>query len=314
MPKLTTELLQQALNLVEEHGSTHRAILAGATDLPRATLRFRHHQALQAGLRPTYKKEPVKIYKKDRLGQQHMVIPDTQVKGGVNTDHLTWAANYAVDKQPDTIIMIGDWWDMPSLSHYDKGKLCFEGRRYVDDIKAGRAGMEKFLAPIDEYNRTAKVKYAPRKVFCLGNHEHRIVRLGDDCPELSGKVQLDDLGIKDYGWEMHDFLRIVKIDQIEYSHYFTSGVMGRPVSSAAALLRERQCSATMGHVQHTDMAMHKKTQNTALFCGTFYQHDESYLGAQGNDQRRQIIIKNEVADGRYDPMFISLNYLKKVYQ
>jgi hypothetical protein len=128
-----------------------------------------------------------------------------------------------------------------------------------------------------------------------------------------GKFDLSDLQLKEYGWKTHDFLKIVTIDGIEYSHYFTSGVMGRPVSSAAALLRERQKSCTMGHVQTTDIAIHKKTQNIALFCGICYLHDEPYLGHQGNSTRRQIIVKHEVEDGKYDPMFVSLRFLEKAY-
>jgi hypothetical protein len=69
----------------------------------------------------------------------------------------------------------------------------------------------------------------------------------------------------------------------------------------------------MGHVQYTDVAMHKKTQQIGLFCGTCYTHDEDYLGHQGNVQRRQIVVKHEVEDGRYDPMFVSLKFLEKAY-
>ena len=106
---------------------------------------------------------------------------------------------------------------------------------------------------------------------------------------------------------------MIKRDGIEYSHYFISGVMGRPVNSAAVLLRERQCSATMGHVQHMDIAIHKKTLQTALFCATCYSHDESYLGPQGNSQKRGIIVKHEVSEGQYDIMVVSLKFLQKAY-
>jgi hypothetical protein len=175
--------------------------------------------------------------------------------------------------------------------------------------------MEKLLKPIQDYNRTAKKheKYKPEMHFTLGNHEIRLVRLVDDNPEYEGKFSLHDLEIPKYGWKMHPFLKVVEIDGIEYAHYFTSGVRGNPVSSAAVLLRERQGSATMGHVQHTDIAMHKKTQQRALFCGTCYLHDERYLGAQDNCQRRQIIMKHEVEDGRYDLMEVSLKFLEKAY-
>jgi hypothetical protein len=258
-------------------------------------------------MKPTFRKDAPRVYERKRLGKMHIVIPDVQAKAGVNTDHLTWVGNYIAEKRPDTIICIGDFWDMPSLSSHDKGKLSFEGRRYVNDVRAGQEAMRKLLAPLNVDG------YSPRKVFCLGNHEIRISRVIDLNPEFSEKFSLDDLGIRDYGWEVHDFLKVVEIDGIEYSHYFTSGVMGRPASSAAAMLRERQKSCTMGHVQYTDVAMHKKTQQIGLFCGTCYTHDEDYLGHQGNVQRRQIVVKHEVEDGRYDPMFVSLKFLEKAY-
>lgn len=238
----------------------------------------------------------------------HIVIPDGQVKENVNTDHWEWIGNYIAEKKPDNIINIGDFWDMPSLSIYDKGKLPFEGRRYVKDVKAGRDAMERLLNPI-----RAVPNYKPVMDFCEGNHEHRVTRVADNNPEWQGKVDLDDLGIKEYGWNYHPFLHVITRDGIDYSHYFISGVMGRPVSSAAVLLRERQRSATMGHVQHMDIAIHKKTLQTALFCATCYSHDEQYLGPQGNSQKRGIIVKHEVEEGRYDIMVVSLAYLKKAY-
>lgn len=309
-PPMKPEILQQAIDAEEHHDTIKSA--AASVGLEESTYRRRLERARLLGYKPARPHEYTPS-QRERLGRMHCVIPDVQSKPGVPSDHLTWAGNYIVEKQPDVIVCIGDFWDFPSISHYDKGKLAFEGRRYTHDVDAGRRAMEKFLKPIEDYNRTAKVKYEPRKVFTLGNHEIRISRLVDDNPEYQGKFDLDDLGIKEYGWEMHDFLKVVEIDGVEYAHYFTSGVMGRPVSSAAALLRERQTSATMGHVQYTDHAIHKKTQKRAMFCGTFYQHDEPYLGAQGNSQRRQIIFKHEVKDGNYDLMEVSLAYLKKRY-
>jgi len=307
-PKLPDSVVLEALNLIEEYRTAHLAIKAGATTISERTLRDREREARVRGLRPTFRKDAPRVYTRERLGRMHMVIPDTQVKPGVNTDHLEWAGNYAAEKRPDVIVHIGDHWDMPSLSSYDKGKLSFEGRRYVNDVKAGRDAMERFLAPI-----RAVPDYKPRMVFTMGNHEDRITRFADNNPEMSGKVSLDDLGIHDFGWEVIPYLKPIEIDGVEYCHFFTSGVMGRPTSSAAAMLRERQRSCTMGHVQNTDIAMHKKTQQIGLFAGTFYQHTEDYLGWQGNNQRRQIIIKHEVEEGRYDPMFVSLAFLKKAY-
>lgn len=310
------ELLQQALDWSELYGGGRMVSKAlNGNCPPEKTLDSRVHQARLRGLRPTVKKEAPRIHTRQRLGKMHLVIPDVQSRPGVRNDHLEWIGNYIVEKKPDVIVCIGDFADMSSLCIYEKGKLPFEGRRYVNDINASRTAMNKLFKPIDDYNRTARKgeQYKPRKVMTLGNHENRIIRVVDNNPEYSGKFDIDDLGYKDYGWEVHDFLKVVEIDGIQYAHYFTSGVMGRPASSAAVVLRERQQSATMGHVQHTDIAMHKKTQQIALFCGTCYLHDEVYLGQQGNNQRRQIVVKHEVEEGRYDPMFVSLKYLEKAY-
>ena len=46
---------------------------------------------------------------------RHLVIPDTQVKPGVCVNHLNALGHYILDQQPDTIVMLGDWADMPSL-------------------------------------------------------------------------------------------------------------------------------------------------------------------------------------------------------
>ena len=51
--------------------------------------------------------------------------------------------------EPDVIVHIGDHWDMPSLSSYDKkGSRQMEGKRYVKDIDVGNEAMDRFMAPI----------------------------------------------------------------------------------------------------------------------------------------------------------------------
>lgn len=313
-PKLADKTLIEALNLVEEYGSPYLAAKAGST-IPKATIENRVKVAQLKGLRPTFRKEAPRVHTRQRIGKMHLVIPDCQVKDGVPIQHMEWIGNYIAEKKPDVIVNIGDFWDFESLSKYDKGKLAFEGRRYSKDVASGRKAMEKLLKPIDDYNRTAPKheQYHPRKVFTLGNHEIRLVRLVDDNPEYEGKFHLDELGIKEYGWEQHDFLRVVKIDGIKYAHYFTSGEKGMAASSARAILLNEQSSCTMGHNQKFDIAVHKKTLYTGLFCGTCYLHDEKYLGPQGNGQKRGIVVKYEVEDGVYDLSYVSLKFLEKAY-
>lgn len=240
--------------------------------------------------------------------RKHLIIPDVQAKDGVPLEHLAWVGEYIADKRPDVVVCIGDFSDLEALSSYDRGKKSFEGRRYRKDVDAARRAMGILMEPI-----ARAAGYNPELHLTLGNHEYRIVRAVEEDARLDGTIGLGDLAYESYGWRVYDFLKIIEIDGVKYSHYFTTGVMGRPVSSAAALLREAAGSAVMGHVQYTDMAVHRKTGQTAIMCGTCYLHDEEYLGAQGNFQRRQVVMLHEVCNGIYDPMFVSLDFLKRRY-
>jgi hypothetical protein len=252
---------------------------------------------------------------------KHLIIPDTQVKPNSPTDHLRWAGLYAAEKKPDVIVHIGDHFDMPSLSSWDVGKKSFEGRRYKDDIEAGIHAMEVFLQPIRDEQQRLKVnkhkQWRPRMVYTLGNHENRIERAIESDPKLDGLIGYKDLQLEEMGFEVYDFLDVVVIDQIAYAHYFTSGIMGRPVSSARNMLSKKMMSCIMGHVQDRDIAYGRRADGTnilGLFSGIYYQHDEDYLTPQTNSSWRGIWMLNEVANGGCDELPVSMNYLRNKYQ
>lgn len=249
-------------------------------------------------------------------GAKHMYVPDTQVKCGVPIDHLEAAGHYAAEKKPDTIVLAGDWWDFESLSSWDRGKLCFEGRRYRLDVEAGKAGMEKFLAPI----RKAK-GYRPRIVMTLGNHEYRVDRAVQDDSRLEGLMGMHDLQLEAFGVEAHEFLKVVKIDGISYCHYFprsASGAVGQSKRGApnakAQLVREGR-SAVAGHQQGLEMHCQPLDGRLqwGIVAGSYYQHQEGYLTPQGNDHWRGILMFHEVRDGTFTPMVVSMDYLLGEY-
>lgn len=251
---------------------------------------------------------------------RHFVVPDTQVKPGESTDHLEWAGHYAVDMKPDVIVMIGDWWDFPSLSSYDVGKKSFEGRCYLDDINAGNAAMDRFMEPIHkEVKRLRKNKkrtWNPRLIFTTGNHEYRIDRAIESDRKLEGLISLQDTNLEDHGWEVYPFLEVVVVDGVAYSHYFTSGVMGRPCSSARLMLTKKHMSCVMGHVQDREIAYAKRADGkrmTGLFSGLFCPHDELYLNPQTNESWKGIWVLHEVQDGQFDEMPVSIDYLEQKY-
>lgn len=250
-----------------------------------------------------------------------LIIPDTQVKPGVDTEHLRWLGEYICDIRPDIIVHVGDHFDLPSLSSYDKGTASIEGKRVYADIMAGKEGMRKLLQPIEKLQqlqrRYKKKEYNPRKVFMLGNHEERLARYLNHNPELIGMLGYGDFGLEEMGWEVYDYLQIANIEGILFSHYFANPMSGRPYTGKAASLIQRiGKSFVMGHRQELDFSCRELcdgTKQLGIIAGAFYQHDEGYKGYQGNKHWRGVVVLHEVAEGWGDPMFVSLNYLKDKY-
>ena len=250
---------------------------------------------------------------------RHLYIPDCQVKPGNKTDHLRWAGQYAAEKKPDVIVLAGDFADMESLSSFDVGKKSFEGRSYKADIKASKDAMATLLWPIRAEQRRLRVnkqkQWKPRMVLTLGNHEHRITRAIDEDRKLDGLIKIADLQYEE-DWEVVPFLEPIVIDGIAYCHYFTSGVMGRPVGTARMLINKKHMSCIAGHQQGRDVAYGTRGDGRpimSIIAGSFYQHEEGYLNHQTNRHFRGLVMLNEVDDGAFDEMFISMNYLRVKY-
>lgn len=248
--------------------------------------------------------------------KKHFVLPDCQIRPGDDLYFLQKIGEYLVAKQPDVLVCLGDFADMPSLSSYDVGTKRFEGQRYVKDIAAAKEGMATLLNPIEDYNarqrKNGKKQYKPDMVLTLGNHEHRIERAVNLDPKLDGVLSIKDLQYENFGWTVYPFLEVVVLDGVAYSHYFTSGVFGRPVTTAAACLSKKHMSCIQGHQQGLQIHSGYRGDGKRLTCiiaGSCYEHDEEYMGAQSNQHWRGALMLHEVRDGEFDAMSLSLNYL-----
>jgi hypothetical protein len=248
-------------------------------------------------------------------GLKIAVLADAQVKPGVPIDHLAAYGRYLAEIRPDLILCIGDFADMASLSTYDAaGSLASEGQRYRDDIKSVRVAMTAFLAPI---RKRASASWAPKLVLTLGNHEDRIDRaIAANPRQLQGVMSMSDLGYADDGWTVYPYLQPVTINGVVFCHYMPSGTMGRPITTAAALLRKMHMSCVVGHLQGRDIAYSKRADGsgiTGIISGSFYQHDESYLSPFTNKHWRGTYVLNAVKDGSFDEMAIGIEYLLRKY-
>lgn len=241
-----------------------------------------------------------------------LVIADTQVKPTESLEYILWVGKYIHDTKPDIILMIGDWWDFPSLSSYDKGKASSEGRRFVDDLTAGNKGLELLELEINK-----DPTYKPRKVFCKGNHEHRVDRYVEDNPELKGTLGTEFLPLTKYGWEVYDFLVPVEIEGIFFVHYLANPMTGKPYSGTASnILKTVGRSFVVGHKQVLDIAIRPTfdgKQQLGIVNGACYPFNEGYKGYFGNVHYRGVTILTEVSDGFGLPSFVSLDRMKELY-
>ncbi len=180
-----------------------------------------------------------------------LVIGDTHCRLGVDTTYLTNIGKYIVQEQPEVIVHLGNHWAFPSISTYKRGKLENEGRRLSDDIAAGNEGMNQLLLPMLDYNCKRslykKKQYSPEMYYCLGNHEDRLRRYANDNPEIEKTIGLNCLYLRN--WIVIPFLKILEIEGVFFSHYFTTGNIRRAACSPQSILSNKHDSCIAGHQQ-----------------------------------------------------------------
>lgn len=252
------------------------------------------------------------------MARRHLIVPDTQVRPGVDTRHIDWAARAIIEYKPDVIVHLGDHWDFPSLNrHSEKGSFELEGTRYKDDLEAGNDAFRRLVAPMEAERARLKRRklkhWNPEKFYCFGNHCIRPDRLADSDPKLKGALGSHQCDTLD--WERVPFLEVQVIDGVRYSHYFQNINSSRPIGgSIDNRLNRIGESFVCGHEQgflYGNRTFPTGKVKHGLVAGSFYLHDEKYKGPQGNGHWRGIVILNEVVDGSYDVMPLSMSYLER---
>lgn len=253
------------------------------------------------------------------MGRSHLIIPDTHAQPGYSNERADWLGQLIIDVKPDVVVHMGDNWDMPSLSSYDRGKKSFQGRNYRKDIEAGIEFHDRMWQPV-----RARKKRLPLRVFLEGNHEERISRAIDASPELEGAISFDDLQLKEYYDEVVRYQGqtpgIITIDGVNYAHYFISGVMGRAIGGehpAYSLLTKEYESCTQGHTHVFDYCERTKASGekiAGLVCGVYQDYHAVWAGEANKLWWRGVVLKEDVEDGFYDLRTISLARLRKEYK
>jgi len=241
-------------------------------------------------------------------GAIHLVIPDAHAKPGESNERFEWLGKEIEEvgrealelEVPFRVISIGDFGDMPSLSHYDRGKASAWGRTYAADAAAM---MDAILKVKD--NCSPEIWNYADKFWTEGNHEERCARYMQENPELQGILKDPFFIMSDAGFKPVPYLQWLQLDGVGYSHYMQNAG-GRAVSGvnhARSLLLKGYRSVVVGHSHRLD------TYTTAdafgnplktLVCGCYFEHDEEYAGQSNSTWWRGLCVLRNVRRGGYD--------------
>jgi hypothetical protein len=253
------------------------------------------------------------------LGKTHLIISDQHSHYQHSNRRAEWLGRLILDVKPDVVINIGDCFDMPSLSGYDKGKRSFQGRTYKADIDAGIDFNDRLWGTV----RKAKTKL-PARYFFVGNHEQRIPKAIELQPELDGTIGFHDLHLSDFYDEVIGYEGSapgsLEIDGVTYAHYFISGIMGRSISGehhATSLLNRHYQSLTCGHSHLADLCFRTTASGRKIIgcvAGVYQDYISDWCGKEVQKLWWPgVVIKRDVENGVYNPQFISLKDIKREY-
>lgn len=251
--------------------------------------------------------------------KSHLVIPDPHSHWEHDNVRASLLSNLISDLRPDVVVNLGDQWDMPSLSSYDKGLRSFQGRTYSADIASGCEFSDRLWGPIKR-----RKKKLPLRVFLHGNHENRIEKALQLSPELEGTISFNDLCLSDFydivvPYSGKNTPGIIELDGITYAHYLISGIMGRPIGGehpAYTLISKGFTSCTVAHSHLLDYCIRTRPDGSramGLVAGCFVDYQSDWAGESQKLWWPGVVFCRNLEQGQYDPQFISLAALRKEY-
>jgi hypothetical protein len=250
-----------------------------------------------------------------------LVCPDVHAHPDHDNDRADWLGKFILDTKPDVVVNMGDTFDMPSLSSYDKGKASFHGASYERDINSGLDFLDRMWHPIKKSK-----KRQPHKVFLVGNHEARLTRVLEYQPELAGNrfgVSYSNYQLREYHNEVVHYEGqtpgIYSLEGINFAHFMVSGVAGRPIGGehhASSLLAKNHCSCVVAHSHTLDFSVNTDLNGRrimGLVSGVYQDYQNHWAGNMSRFWFPCVVYLRGAENGCYDPEVISLSRLRREY-
>jgi hypothetical protein len=261
--------------------------------------------------------------KKQRLGKTILVIPDSHDDPLVSQERYEWLGQLIVELRPDIIVDLGDFADMNSISHYDKGTVRAENKRLERDMASAKEARRLVTAPLrrlQEAQKASKHKvYKPRLIALAGNHEQRIERYMQDNPTLYGMWTQDISDAAGQGWEFYNFQERVEVEGVIFNHYFTKRGTNRGYSGdymTMHIARDWQQSCVQGHSHRFEYRNYRTPTGKEInivVAGCYFDHHQDYAGDDNNAWWKGLVVLHNVVEGRFELEQISYEEMRSRY-
>lgn len=250
-----------------------------------------------------------------------LVIGDAHTSPGMESlsiQAISNLGNILVEEQPEIIVIIGDWFEFGSLSHFDKpGSKEKENKRLKLEVIVGLSCFDTLMSATDDYNESQrsqkKKQYKPEIYFIRGNHEERLERLFENYPQIDNVINLDN-ELRTRG--INAVIRYGKtliIDGVGFTHVpFKSG---RPIASVVntcgAALDTTNISLVFGHTHRLEYKEKKRTGSSdniqCLNVGCFFTGLPSWIEKDDPNWWRGVVLLDLYGEGKFDYRTISID-------
>lgn len=222
--------------------------------------RVRDHEAMpekQININPSYtlRKDTRPKDKPRRV----VAIGDLHDAPDQKKHRFRWLGAYCRDKQPDSIIQIGDWLTFDSICKYDPNDTWGGQKQPTlkEDLDSAADSFEAFEEGLGDDG------WLNEKHITLGNHEYRLERFANETPEVYGLLQEHLYSIfRDFGWSYSPYGEIYFMDGVGFVHV-PMNEMGKEYGGKTAEKRiaaDATFDIVMGH-------SHKAREHTAPKIG-----------------------------------------------
>lgn len=260
-----------------------------------------------------------------------LVIGDAHDDPEQPKDRFTALGNLIAAEKPDTIVQIGDFANLDSVTSHDSRNLRLrEGKRLIDDIMSLREAYARVMCPMVAANNSARQRrrkrYTPKMYWLEANHEYRVRSFINENPVLDGMIAETDLAeaSKD-GWEIVPYKRHAIIDNIVFTHIPIHPKNNQPLSGEYLAKRATDMytsSVVFGHAHR--LLVHPKAYYSfdnappnrimGICVGWYGDYKPPYLsGVHASDWWSGLVFLHSYGNGNYDIETRTIQRVKRDY-